>query len=171
MLLAKAILLVQDLACRPNQICTFFPSTNYFPVLPSRLTSHLICLTVSKPFWGSRNKTWLKSRKGNRGTIGHSSPCTSQNPVAVTRQHQSQAQKAAGCSQAGIPSSLCFPLSPSIHPHYYFPGITASLFLPNTIKIVQMMYSLLPDQDLFRLLKWTSKSHAVITPLCFYGKV
>lgn len=68
--LAKTALLVQDLACRPDQICTFFPSTNYFPVLTSRLTSNLTFLLLRKPFWGSRNKNCPKS---GQGVTAHSS--------------------------------------------------------------------------------------------------
>lgn len=40
-----------------------------------------------------------------------------------------------------------------------------------TTKIVQIMYSMFQDQDLFRLQKQISKSHVVITPLYFYMKI
>lgn len=109
MLLAKAILLVQELACRPGQTCTFFLSRNYLPVLLSRLTSHLICLTVSKCFWGSRSRTWLKSRKGSRGIVGHRGPCTSQNPIVAPRHHQDRQRKQLDAPRQGSLHLSVFP--------------------------------------------------------------
>lgn len=105
--LAKTALLVQDLACRPDQICTFFPSTNYFPVLASRLTSNLTSLLLRKPFWGSRNKNCPKS---GQGVTARSSPhvcplqslcklLLSQHNILARQKKQTVAPRQGSCHQ------------------------------------------------------------------------